>query len=231
MMLKRLLRSAKAQDYLGSAIGRYFQFVWQTGRLVTDSDEIYRAVEPHMPCIVATWHGQHFLACFPRRKGHDFRALISRSRDGAIQASAARRLGLGVIRGSGGSPDTIHRKRGDTALRQMIRALNDGASIALTADVPKVSRVVGAGIVALARASGRPIIPLAVVTKSGVTLKSWDRASVNFPFSRIACVAGEPIFVPKTREPGLLESLRLAVEKSLNEVNERALRMVAARRV
>jgi lysophospholipid acyltransferase (LPLAT)-like uncharacterized protein len=229
-MLKQLLHSAQAQQFVGSAIGSYFRFVWRTGRLVTDSEEIFRAVEPHMPCIVATWHGQHFLACFPRRSGHDFRALISRSRDGGIQASAATHLGLGVIRGSGGRPDTIHRKRGDTALRQMIRALNEGASIALTADVPKVSRVVGAGIVALARASGRPIIPLAVVTNSRMTLKSWDRASVNFPFSRIACVAGDAIFVPDTREAVLLESLRLKVETSLNDVNERALALAAARR-
>jgi lysophospholipid acyltransferase (LPLAT)-like uncharacterized protein len=227
-MFKTLFSSLFIQKFLGNAAAIYFQLVWRTGRLVTDREEIYRAVEPHMPCIIATWHGQHFLAHFPRRKGHDFRTLISRSRDGAIQASAALRVGLGVIRGSGGQPDTMHRKRGDTALRQMIRALQDGASIALTADVPKVSRIAGAGIVALARASGRPIITLAVVTSSRVVLDSWDRASVNMPFSRIACVAGDPIFVPHTREAGVLESLRLSVEESLNDVNARALSLAAA---
>ena len=227
-LLKRLIRSTLVQKFLGSAIAGYFQLVWRTGRLVTDSDEIYRAVEPHMPCIIATWHGQHFLASFPKRRSHDFRTLISRSRDGAIQARAAIRVGLGVIRGSGGQPDTMHRKRGDTALRQMIRALEDGASIALTADVPKVSRIAGAGIVALARASGRPIITLAVVTRSSLVLNSWDRASVNMPFSRIACVAGDPIFVPDTREAEILETLRLSVEESLNDVNARANSLAAA---
>jgi lysophospholipid acyltransferase (LPLAT)-like uncharacterized protein len=148
--------------------------------------------------------------------------LISRSADGAINARAAARLGLGLIRGSGGSADSMHRKRGAPAFREMLRALEQGATVALTADVPKTSRVAGPGIVRLARHSGRPIVPVAVVTSRRLTLNSWDRASLNLPFGRMAMVGGAPIFVPDTDDPEILEAKRKAVEDELNAVHARA---------
>jgi hypothetical protein len=45
------------------------------------------------------------------------------------------------------------------AFREMLTALAQDYNVALTADVPKVSRVTGLGIVMLARESGRPILP------------------------------------------------------------------------
>jgi lysophospholipid acyltransferase (LPLAT)-like uncharacterized protein len=227
---QRLFDSPALQRAAGIAAAAYLRFVWRSGRLVTDLQDLQRDIGPHMPCIVATWHGQHFLVSFARSTDHDFRVLISLSRDGGIQTNIAHRLGLGVIRGSGGAPGTIHRKRGDAALRQMLAALRQGASIALTADVPKISRVVGPGIIALARHSGRPIIPVAVVTSARLIMRSWDRASINVPFSRIACVAGDPIVVPDTQDDRLLEECRRDLQSSLNDVNARALMMAGARR-
>ena len=47
----------------------------------------------------------------------------------------------------------------------MLGALEEGYNVALTADVPKVARVAGLGIVKLASASGRPIYPIAIATR------------------------------------------------------------------
>ena len=46
----------------------------------------------------------------------------------------------------------------------MLIALEEGYNVALTADVPKVARVCGPGIVKLASMSGRPIYPVAIAT-------------------------------------------------------------------
>ena len=73
----------------------------------------------------------------------------------------------------------------------MHSALRDGYNIVMTADVPKVSRVAGLGIVMLARVSGRPIYPVAMATSRRVKLNSWDSSAVNLPFSRGAVVMGE----------------------------------------
>ena len=119
-----------------------------------------------MPAIIAMWHGQHFMAPFIKRpeRGHRAKVLISRHRDGEINARAAKRLGIGTIRGSGAHNGEFHRKGGAVAFTEMLEALKQGYNVALTADVPKVSRVAGLGVVKLAQHSGRPIYPVAIAT-------------------------------------------------------------------
>ena len=221
-MLKRISRSPAVQNLAGDLLAGYLRLVRRTSRVVTEPADLDAALEPHYPCIAAMRHGEHFVGPFIRRGDRDVRALITKSRDGAINARAAARLGFGLIRGSGGTPDSMRRKGGATALREMLRALDEGASIVLTADVPKTSRVAGLGIVMLARHSGRPIIPIAVVTSRRIRLNSWDKASLNLPFGRMAMVAGEPIRVPDTDSAEILEAKRREVEDGLNSVHARA---------
>ena len=143
------------------------------------------------------WHGQHLMISFawPHSIAR-MAALISRSGDGGMQAAALRRLGVMPVRGSGGRSGRVQRKGGAPALRGLLRALEDGASVAMTADVAKVARVAGLGIVTLARLSGRPIAPMAVVTSRRFDFNSWDRASIGKPFGRGAIVVGDLIRVP-----------------------------------
>ena len=118
-----------------------------------------------MPAIFAFWHGQHFMTPFIKTKeSHRAKVLISRHRDGEFNAIAAERLGIGTIRGSGDHGGAFHRKGGVGAFREMLQALEDKWNVATTADVPKRARVVGLGIIMLARESGRPIMPFAMVT-------------------------------------------------------------------
>jgi lysophospholipid acyltransferase (LPLAT)-like uncharacterized protein len=53
-------------------------------------------------------------------------------------------------------------------------------------------------------------------------LKSWDRFLVPRPFARGLFVYGAPILVPRDADEAGLEAARIEVEKSLNEVTERA---------
>ena len=75
----------------------------------------------------------------------------------------------------------------------MVRALEEDYNVALTADVPKRSRVAGLGIIMLARESGRPIMPFAMATSRFIRLNNWDRTTINLPFGRGALVGIEPI--------------------------------------
>jgi lysophospholipid acyltransferase (LPLAT)-like uncharacterized protein len=221
-MLKRILRSPASQQALGSLGAAYLRFVRRTSRVVIDPPDLYERLEPLMPCIVAMWHGQHFVVPFLRRPYHDVRVLISPSADGLIQAHAVTKLGMGVIRGSGGSPRAMRRKRGHLAFREMLQALEEGATIALTADVPKTSRVAGMGIVQLARRSGRAVFCTAVTTSRRITLRNWDRSAINLPFSRLVVALDGPIFVPPTDDPDTLEAKRREIEDMLNAVHMRA---------
>src|SRR6202030_3375690 len=108
------------------------------------------------------------------------------------------------------------------AFKSMMDALADGWNMALTADVPKVSRVAGPGIIKLASATGRPIFPVALATSRRIVLDSWDRSAINLPFSRGVTVVGDPIRVPAEAGPEILEQARSALEQALNAATERA---------
>ena len=104
----------------------------------------------------------------------------------------------------------------------MLRAIEEGYNVALTADVPKVARVAGLGIVKLAQYSGRPIYPLAIASSRRVELDNWDHTAINLPFGRIAIVAGNPVSVPREIDDAALEAARLQVETEMNRATERA---------
>jgi len=150
------------------------------------------------------------------------KVLISRHRDGAINAVAVERLGVPAIRGSGDHGRRYDRKGGVGAFKSMLDALADGWSMVLTADVPKVARVAGLGIVMLARYSGRPIYPVAAATSRRIEFDNWDRSEFNLPFGRLAIVVGEPIRVAGDADARALEAARRSVEVGLNAATARA---------
>ena len=92
-------------------------------RVTLEPADIYESVE--MPAIIAMWHGQHFMAPFIKRNDprHRTKVLISRHRDGEINARAAERLDIGTIRGSGAHNGEFHRKGGAVAFTEMLEAL------------------------------------------------------------------------------------------------------------
>jgi lysophospholipid acyltransferase (LPLAT)-like uncharacterized protein len=226
---KRVTTAPWAQKAIGIAACNYLRLVWNTSRFTFDPPDVYDRVRPDLPIILAVWHGQHFMTSFLKRDEHRVKVLISRHRDGEINAIVAERLGAETIRGSGDHNREFLRKGGVGAFKAMHSALRDGYNIVMTADVPKVSRIAGLGIVMLARASGRPIYPVAMATSGRVKLNSWDSSAVNLPFSRGAVVMGEPIRVDAGTDDDGLEVARRQVEAQLNRVTDRAYAMVDRR--
>jgi len=220
-VLKRIARSRPVQTAIGVVGAEYLRFVWNTSRSVLEPADAYERMIPQLPVIIAMWHGQHFLVPFIRR-GYPAKVLISRHRDGEINAIAAERLGVGTIRGSGDAGGRFDVKGGVGAFQGMLTTLAQGCSVALTADVPKIARVTGIGIIKLAQLSGRPILPAALTTSRRKVLDNWDRTTINLPFSRLAMVAGETVMVPADADDATLESCRRSLEESLNRATARA---------
>jgi len=222
-LIRKVLRSSWFQRAVGSLTAEFLRLVFRTNRFSFDPPDVYDLVEPQMPAIFAFWHGQHFLTPFIKTKDiHRAKVLVSRHRDGEFNAVAAERLGIGTIRGSGDHGSAFHRKGGVGAFKEMVRALEQGYNVALTADVPKRSRIAGLGIIMLARESGRPIMPLAMVTSRFLRLKNWDRTTINLPFGRGALVGGEMIMVPPDAGAEAMEELRARLEATLNDATVRA---------
>jgi hypothetical protein len=228
-LIKRIGEARAVQKAVGVLAAEYLRLVWLTNRCIVEPADFYDRIKPDLPIIAALWHGQHFMAPFVRRAEHKAKVLISRHRDGEIIATAVERLGSTAIRGSGDHGRRFDRKGGVAAFKTMLDALGDGYSMVLTADIPKVARVAGAGIVTLARFSGRPIYPIAVASSRRIQMNNWDRSAVSLPFGRLAIVGGDPIRVAADADEATQEAARQAVEAALNAVTARAYAIVDRR--
>ena len=224
--LKQIGRQRWAKVAIGVGAAEYLRFVAKTTRFTLEPADIYQRGEAEMPIILAFWHGQHFLAPLARKPTHNVKMLVSRHHDGQVNAIAAARLGVGAISGSGNHGGSFVHKAGVAAFQAMVEALRDGCSIALSADVPKVARVAGLGIIKLAQASGRPIYPVAIATRRRIVLDNWDRTTVNLPFGRGAGVAAEPLRVPADADAAAIEAARRLLEHRLNAATRRAYELV-----
>jgi lysophospholipid acyltransferase (LPLAT)-like uncharacterized protein len=103
--------------------------------------------------ILAFWHGQQLM--IPLGYPGPAQVLISRHRDGEIIYRIVKRFGFKAVRGS-------TTRGGQRALRQLIRLSRQGIDLVITPDGPKGPRHhVQPGVIALAKLTGMPIVPLA----------------------------------------------------------------------
>lgn len=223
---RQIGRQRWAKVTIGVVAAEYLRFVGKTTRFTLEPADIYARGEADMPIILAFWHGQHLLAPMARQSRHKVNMLVSHHRDGEVNAVAARRFGVGTIRGSGNHGGGFVHKSGVAAFQAMLDSLAEGCSIAMSADVPKVARVAGLGIIKLAQMSGRPIYPSAIATSRRYVLDNWDRTTINLPFARGAGVAAEPLTVPRDADNVALEAARRSLEDRLNAATKRAYELV-----
>ena len=222
-IVKKILRSRPVLRGAGKAMAAYLKLVQRTNRFVVEPADAEGAIYAHAPVIIAMWHGQHFMIPFIKRPQDRAAVIISRHGDGEINAVAVEAFGFITVRGSGAQrQDQVRKRGGAQALRAGLSTLADGVSLGLTADVPKVSRVAGKGIITLAQMSGRPVVPVAVVTSRRKDFKTWDCTSIGLPFGRGAIVFGKPISVDRRASAADLENARIAVQDELDRVHAKA---------
>jgi lysophospholipid acyltransferase (LPLAT)-like uncharacterized protein len=222
-MFKRLMSSSWALSIGGFLLYGHYRLVGSTNRIVRlPAETFYAPFEQNDAVILALWHGEHFLLPFFGWRKDKLNLLVTVHRDGEILARAGQHFGLKFLRGSGDHGREFVRKKAVQAFTTMLRLLKRGQSVVMTADVPKVSRVAGLGIVTLAKYSGCPIVPVAMATSRRHRLSNWDRTCINLPFGRMVMVRGEPILVAREADDARLEATRRMVEERLNDVTARA---------
>lgn len=226
---KKIARHPFVLNAAGSLIASYIRLIGVTTRWTREPKDIRAELGGELPVIGAMWHGQHLIIPLGWPKEWPGSALVARHADGEANAIALKKLGIELVRGSGAirtSGGAVQKRGGVAALRALTRTLKEGRSVSLTADVPKIAGIVGLGIVQLARMSGRPIYPVAVVTRRHIVFDSWDSARLPLPFSRGAIVVGDPIIVDPKAGPEDMEAARLAVGRGLDRVHARAYEIV-----
>lgn len=172
----------------------------------------YLSENPGKGLLYASWHrGLIFFVYFYRDL--EFVVMASASQDGELAAQATKRHGWIPIRGSSTS-------RGSEALREMLPYFKKGHRGGLVVDAPQgppcVSKI---GIIALARRTGLPIIPVIWSADRCWQLNSWDRTMIPKPFSRIVFKYSEDfIHIPPKASREECENHRLQLDETLNRM-------------
>jgi lysophospholipid acyltransferase (LPLAT)-like uncharacterized protein len=182
--------------------------------VVAGAEVVDAWVMPGRPAIYLIWHGRLLPASYANR-GRGLATMISHHRDGDYIAGIVSRWGYRVVRGSSS-------RGGGAALRQVVRLLREGTSVAITPDGPRGPRQeMKLGPLLAAQLAGVPLIPSAAGVDRAWVFGGWDRFLVPKPFSTIRIGFGEPIRVPPGLSEEELERLRLEVEARTNELVQR----------
>lgn len=163
-------------------------------------------------CILAFWHSRIFYMPYHFRWQKRWRILVSPSSDGDIINGILRLFGFSTVRGSS-------YKSPVRALISLARKVKSGASAAMIADGSRgPANVAQPGSVAIAKLTGRLIVPIAFGAERKKNLHSWDKTILPMPFSRINMVFGKPIAVKKNTDGRQLELKRLYLEEELKKI-------------
>lgn len=218
---KRFARSRLGRAVLVWLYARFASLVFATTRWQIQGREDAEALlREGQPFICAFWHGRLMLAPHGWPAGKTIHVMISRHRDGENIARAVRHLDVATIRGSTA-------RGGTTAIRTSLRLLNEGGYVAISPDGPRGPRMrVQPGIIALARLSGTPILPITYAVSWRKVARSWDRFVIALPFGRGVYQWGPPLYVARDADKAALEQARLTLEERLNALTAEADRMV-----
>jgi lysophospholipid acyltransferase (LPLAT)-like uncharacterized protein len=208
--VKSLLRSTRVHQFLCWLIYLYIRFVYATSRWTTEGAEIpSRLRDAGRPFILAFWHGRLLMIPMAWQRLAPMHMLISGHRDGRIIADAVRYFDIDSIAGSSN-------QGGTGALRAMMRYLKLGDCVGITPDGPNGPAMrATTGIVAAAKISRAPVIPITYATSRRRILGTWDRFHLALPWSRGVYLWGEPISVPDDLGEGGAELWRDRIEERM----------------
>ena len=169
------------------------------------------------PAIFVFWHGRSMMLspiiAIGRMRAY---AVASQHNDGRIMAKVQRLFGLRPLYGS-----TTH--GGLSVLRGGLRVLMDGRySMCISPDGPSgPSLRVQDGALYFSKMTGAPIIPVCYSASRAKFANRWDRYLIVKPFSKITCIVGEPVFVPRRASDDEFESIRKYLENYMVETTHK----------
>jgi lysophospholipid acyltransferase (LPLAT)-like uncharacterized protein len=215
--LKRLSRNPTVRRILCRLGADYIRFVHLSGRWSELRGEAAeRLARDGTPFIVAFWHGRLMMMPPFWRSPRTLHILVSEHPDGQLIGLTAGHFGVHTIAGS-------TTRGGAGALRRLLRALGDGECVGVVPDGPRGPRMrAGEGVVALARMSGAPILPVTFATNRRRVLATWDRFVLALPFGRGILVWGEPVVVAPDADAEAREAARRRLEDGLNAITAEA---------
>ena len=163
---------------------RLLSWTWRITYL--ESEGLQRAKREGDRLIFAHWHGSE-LCLVPLVTGYRIATMTSTSKDGQLIDFVIRRLGGATSRGSS-------TRGGVGALKGLVRLMGQGYRTSMAVDGPKgpLHRV-KPGVFELSRLARARVVPTGAACTRPIRFdKSWNKAELPKPFSRVVVRFGEP---------------------------------------
>lgn len=213
--IKAILKNRFIDAAIVTLAAFYIRLIWLTGRWQRQfHPEAQKLIDAGKPIILAFWHGRLLMMPYIWPHKHNMNVLISEHRDGMLISRTIARFHLSTISGSSS-------RKALSAVREIMKKLKNGESVTFTPDGPRGPRHKAApGIVAVAAATGVPIVPSAFSASPARILSSWDAFMLPYPFCRGVIMAGKPFTLAKDELSE--DSLCLEVETRMNNLQKQA---------
>jgi lysophospholipid acyltransferase (LPLAT)-like uncharacterized protein len=188
-------------------------------RLVAATCRVERPVDDDQ-VVIAIWHEYNLaaaIAAWRLRRGVHHVSFSTQTFRGEVMTAMLASLASGSV------PLPAEGEKGEAArlALDLARIGREGASLVVSPDGPLGPyRRAKPGALIVARASGLPLRPWAVVARPAIRLvRRWDRQVVPLPFCRLRVEEGDPIRVGE-RQP--LRPLLTDLQSALDAVAARA---------
>ena len=200
----------------------FYRLLFMTWRKTVIEDEPLRnALDNNQPVIFAHWHG-HELAITFLVSRYKLATMTSVSKDGQLIDYVIRKLGGATSKGSS--------SRGAvSALKGLIRLMKNGHPASMAVDGPRGPiHQVKPGVFELSRLAQAQIFPVGVaVGNAHVFEKSWNKAVLPKPFSKVAVCYGPPIpTLDKSKNPKDLEMAN-DLKQRISDACQQASKLIA----
>ncbi|HEY0153165.1 MAG TPA: lysophospholipid acyltransferase family protein [Longimicrobium sp.] len=205
----------RTQDFTAALGGTALDGLMRTTSVRTEGEENFRQFwREKRPVVFTLWHGR-LLPCTYHHRHQDVVTLVSHHRDGEYITRLVQKWGYTAVRGSSS-------RGGLDALRELVRHLRGGRSLAITPDGPRGPREkLKPGPLLAAQLTGAPIIPVASGASRASYFGGWDRFLIPHPFARLQIAYGEPVYVPRRADEAELQAVADEVEGRLGVLMRR----------
>lgn len=167
------------------------------------------------PIVGGMFHGRQMcmLNFFSRPGQGPWTIMVSRSRDGDLQAAGVGALGYGTVRGSSG-------RGGSRALADLVGGMRRGdfPRAVFAMDGSRGPRYQAKpGILSLAsQAQAKLVTVMALPQRAWVLQRSWDHTMIPAPWTRILMHCSRPIHIPPGLSGAAIERLQPRLQALLD---------------
>jgi len=204
---------------LPSVVYWFYRLLYSTWRTeLHEPESLKSAIKNKEPLIFAHWHG-HELAIVQLVVRYKLATMTSKSSDGQLIDYVIVRLGGATSKGSSS-------KGAVGALKGLIRLVRAGHPASMAVDGPRGPIYeVKPGVFELSRLAKAKIFPVGVACGNPwVFHKSWNKAVLPKPFSKVSVLFTEPISAisakDDTKSPELAETLKAHISDACRQAGK-----------